>query len=244
MRIWPAIDLRGGRAVRLEQGDFERETVFGHDPLGVARAWVEQGAERLHLVDLDGARSGESLNLPIALRIAAEIGVPCQFGGGVRDDGRIAALLAAGFERVVVGTTALRDPAWFRGASFRHPRRLALGLDARDGRVAASGWLETSSVTAIELARQFRGAPLAAVVYTDIARDGMLSGPNFEAIAELIGAVNLPVVASGGVTTAADIARLAALGCEGCIVGRSLYEGRLTLGEALEAARGAPTAPA
>lgn len=244
MRVWPAIDLRGGCAVRLQQGDFDRETVFGDDPLAVARRWIEQGAECLHLVDLDGARSGEPINLPVATRIAAELGAPCQFGGGVRDDARLDALVVAGFTRVVVGTTALRDPEWFRAACRRHPGRLALGLDARGGLVATAGWLETSEITAIELASRYAGLPLAAIVYTDIARDGMLQGPNLAATEELIAAVDVPVVASGGVTTAADVARLAAIGCEGCIIGRSLYEGKLTLGEALEAARGAPAAPA
>jgi phosphoribosylformimino-5-aminoimidazole carboxamide ribotide isomerase len=199
----------------------------------------------LHLVDLDGARSGRVENGAAIEAIAQALDIPCQVGGGIRDDATVERLLAAGVARLVIGTQALRQPQWFRGLCRRFPGRLVLGLDARDGRVATQGWLETSQTPAVELARQFAGEPLAALVYTDIATDGMLAGPNLPAIADLQRQVPLPIVASGGVTTGDDVARLAELGVAGCIIGRALYEGRLTLAEALRRAHRAPleTAP-
>lgn len=236
MRIWPAIDLRDGRCVRLQQGDYARETVFGDDPVAMAERWVREGAECLHLVDLDGARDGRPTNLPSLRAIAAAVDVPCQVGGGVRDEATLAELLAAGVRQVVVGTRALREPEWFRGLCRQYPERLVLGLDARDGLVATDGWLATSLTRAVELAAALDGEPLAAIVYTDIAKDGMLAGPNLPALEELIAAVRTPVIASGGVTTAEDVARVAAAGAAGAIIGRALYEDRLTLPDALRAA--------
>jgi phosphoribosylformimino-5-aminoimidazole carboxamide ribotide isomerase len=237
MQIWPAIDLRGGKCVRLRQGDYAQETVFGDDPAAMARLFVEQGAEYLHLVDLDGAKSGKPENLPAVRAILAAVKIPCELGGGVRDEATIAALLDAGLSRVVVGTRALREPDWFREMARKYPNRLAIGIDARDGRVATHGWLETSDTLAVDLARQFEGEPIAALIYTDIATDGMLAGPNVPAMREMREAVTLPVIASGGVTTGEDVANLAAAGVAGCIVGRALYEGTLTLADALQAAR-------
>ena len=237
MQVWPAIDLRAGKCVRLQQGDYGRETVFGDDPAAMARHWVEQGAECLHLVDLDGAKAGQPANLDSVRSILAAVSVPCELGGGIRDEDTIASLLDLGLARLVIGTKALREAEWFRGVCRRFPGKLVLGLDARDGRVATDGWLETSDTAAIELARQFENEPLAAIVYTDIATDGMLAGPNLPAMREMRQAVRLPVIASGGVTTADDVAQLAAIDVAGCIIGRSLYEGRLTLGDALTAAR-------
>ena len=237
MEIWPAIDLRGGKCVRLQQGDYQRETVFGEDPAAMARQWVEQGARRLHLVDLDGARSGEPANLASVRAIVAAADVPCELGGGVRSEESIRRWFDLGLARLVIGTLALRQPEWFRAMVGRFPGRLVLGIDARDGRVAAQGWTETSEVEAIDLARQFAAEPIAAIVYTDIATDGMMSGPNIAAMAAMQAAVDVPVVASGGVTTVEDVAALKGAGAAGCIIGRALYEGRLKLPQALAAAR-------
>jgi phosphoribosylformimino-5-aminoimidazole carboxamide ribotide isomerase len=244
VEIWPAIDLRGGKCVRLQQGDYQRETVFSDDPASMARQWVDLGAKHLHLVDLDGARGGQPANLASVQAIIEAVDVPCEVGGGIRTEWAIRRLLELGLARLIVGTLALREPAWFRRMCSAFPGKLVLGIDARNGRAATEGWLETSGVAATELARQFADLPIAAVIYTDIATDGMLSGPNFEAMAEMQRAVNLPVIASGGVTTREDVARLAAIPMAGCIIGRALYEGTLTLPEALAAAEGSNTANA
>ena len=236
MQIWPAIDLRGGKCVRLRQGDYHQETVYSDAPDSMARQWVALGAERLHLVDLEGAREGRSANGSAVLSILKAVGVPCQLGGGIRDEATIADLLALGLDRLVIGTRAVKDPDWFRAMCRRFPHRLVAGIDAREGRVATDGWLETSRVEATRLARDLTDEPLAAIVYTDISKDGMLGGPNLAAMADMASCVEVPVIASGGVTTASDIIRLAATGVAGCIIGRSLYEGSLTLPDALEAA--------
>ena len=233
MQVIPAIDLRGGRCVRLRQGDFDQETIFGDDPAAMAARWESEGAERIHLVDLDGAKAGRPVNVEAVRQIIDRVGVPCQLGGGIRDEATIAAWLEAGIERVVVGTQALRDPEWFARMASAYPARLLLGLDARDGRVAAEGWLETSGVHALELALRFDALPIAGIIYTDIARDGMLEGPNLESIAALAKAVRPPVIASGGVGTLEDLLRLTKLPIAGCIVGRALYDGRFTLRSAL-----------
>lgn len=238
MQIWPAIDLRGGKCVRLQRGDYGRETVFGEDPAAMARHWVDQGAECLHLVDLDGARDGCPGNLASVEAILRAVDVPCELGGGIRSEEGIAMLLKLGVERLVVGTRALKEPEWFRRTCRGFPGKLVVGIDARDGRVATDGWLETSDVAAVDLARRYEGEPVAAIVYTDIGTDGMLVGPNVTAMAEMQGAVDLPVVASGGITTREDVARLAAVPMAGCIIGRALYEGRMTLPDAIRAGRG------
>ncbi len=240
MEIWPAIDLRGGRCVRLKQGDYDRETIFGEDPPGMARHWVDLGAQCLHLVDLDGARDGRPANLPSIQAIVETVSVPCELGGGIRDEETIRQLLDVGLSRLVIGTLALRQPDWFRQMCHEFPGKLVLGIDAREGRVATDGWLRTSDVDATELALQFAGEPLVAIVYTDIATDGMMVGPNVVAMSKMQDAVDLPVVASGGVTTADDVARLAAVPMAGCIIGRALYEGTLTLVDALAAAGSSP----
>src|SRR5262245_49214984 len=235
MRIWPAIDLRGGKCVRLRQGDYQRETVYGDDPAEMARRWYSEGAQCLHLVDLDGARDGTSGNLQAVQAILTAVNIPCQLGGGIRDEPAIERLLSLGLSRLVIGTRALKEPDWFRGAVRRFPGQLALGIDANAGLVATDGWLKTSTTSAIELAQQFTGEPLAAIVYTDIARDGMLQGPNFEATAQMNAAVDCDVIASGGVTTTDDVRRLAGLGLAGCIIGRALYDGTIKLTDALAA---------
>jgi phosphoribosylformimino-5-aminoimidazole carboxamide ribotide isomerase len=233
MQVIPAIDLRGGRCVRLRQGDFAQETVFDEDPAAVAARWEAEGAECIHLVDLDGARAGRPVNVEAVGRIVAGARVPCQLGGGLRDSATLAAWIDAGLCRLVVGTQALRDPEWFGAMAQTYPGRLILGLDARDGRVATGAWLDVSSTPALMLARQFDALPLASIIYTDIARDGTLEGPNLEAIAALASAVRTPVIASGGVGGLEDLDRLGALPIAGCIIGRALYEGRFTLGEAI-----------
>ena len=233
MQLIPAIDLRGGKCVRLVQGDYDRETVFGDDPAAMAVRWVAEGAERLHLVDLDGAKVGRPVNVDAVKSILAAVNVPCQIGGGIRSDETAATWLESGIERVIVGTQALKEPDWFRALIERFPNRVVLGLDARDGRVATDGWLDVSSVLAVSLAEQFDDLPLAAVVYTDIACDGMLTGPNLSATRILAERIKTPVIASGGVGSLEDLDRLAELPIAGCIVGRALYEGRFCLSEAI-----------
>lgn len=236
MQIWPAIDIRGGKCVRLLQGDYGREKVFGEDPAAMAVRWAEQGAEQLHLVDLDAARLGEPANLEAIRAIVRAVRLPCQLGGGIRSDAAVDRLLGLGVGRLVVGTAALKDPDWFRRACRRHPGRLVLGIDARDGVAATDGWTETSGQTALAVARQFCDEPLAAIVYTDIATDGMLSGPNLDALSAMVSAAQVDVIASGGVCSADDVRRLTGIGVAGCIIGMALYEGRLSLPEALQAA--------
>ena len=243
MQVWPAIDLRGGKCVRLRQGDYAQETVFGDDPADMARHWIDQGADRLHLVDLDGAKQGQPVNLGGIRAIVAAVNVPCELGGGIRSESSIREMLDLGIARLVLGTSALKDGDWFRQMCRNYADQLVLGIDARAGQVATDGWLETSSVSAVELARSFATEPLAAIVYTDIATDGMMAGPNVAAMQELQSAVDLPVVASGGVTTVDDVTRLATAGLHGCIIGRALYEKTLDLEQALAAASSNTTNP-
>ena len=237
MQIWPAIDLRGGKCVRLRQGDYNQETVFGEDPVATASQWVEHGAEFLHLVDLDGARDGQPTNHEVIRQIVAAASVPCQVGGGIRSQETIESLLNGGVSRLIIGTRAIKEPEWFRAMCREFTNRLALGIDARDGWVATDGWLETSGMAATDLVSEFADEPIDAVIYTDIAQDGMMSGPNFEAMAEMKQTSRFPIIASGGVTTVADVRQLAQSGLDGCIIGRSLYEGKINLRAALEAAR-------
>ncbi|MEX0687336.1 MAG: 1-(5-phosphoribosyl)-5-[(5-phosphoribosylamino)methylideneamino]imidazole-4-carboxamide isomerase [Pirellulales bacterium] len=236
MELWPAIDLRGGRCVRLLQGDYDRETIFGEDPVAMARDFVTAGARRLHIVDLDGAKDGVPSQAELVGRMVAAAGVPCQLGGGIRSLETVGRYLAAGVDRVVVGSVAIESPELLTEMAAAFPGRIVLGLDARDGRVAVRGWLETSPLEALDVARRHAGLPLAAIVFTDIATDGMLSGPNLPALAAMVRAVPLPIVASGGIASAADIRNVATIGAAGCIVGRALYEGAVTLPAAVEAA--------
>lgn len=245
MQLLPAIDLRGGRCVRLRQGDYNRETVFSADPASMALRWQEEGGERLHLVDLDGAKAGRPVNLESISSILSVLKIPCELGGGIRDEASIRLMLEeVGVDRVIVGTQALKQPDWFREMVERYPGRLALGLDARDSKVATEGWLETSQTPAVELARRFVGVPLAAVIYTNIANDGMMQGVDAGTIRDMVelAEMGLPVIASGGVTTNEDVRRLAGTHREhpnliGAIIGRALYEETILLPEALEAVR-------
>jgi phosphoribosylformimino-5-aminoimidazole carboxamide ribotide isomerase len=230
--ILPAIDLRGGQCVRLRQGDYAQETVFGNDPGAMAKRWVSQGARFLHVVDLDGAKAGRPINGD-AVRAITASGVPCQLGGGLRTEADIAQALEWGVSRVVVGTQALKEPAWLAKIARQFPSKVVLGIDAKNGMVATDGWLEVSQRPAVAFARDCAAWPLAAIVYTDISKDGMLAGPNLDAMAELAAAVKLPVIASGGVTTLDDVRELAKRGLAGCIIGRALYEGRIDVQRAI-----------
>ncbi len=239
MQIWPAIDLRHGKPVRLQQGDYERQTVFGDCPATMARRWVDAGAKRLHLVDLDAARGDDpSANRAAVTAILAAVDVPCQLGGGVRDDESIELLLGLGLSRLVVGSAALKRPEWFATVCDSHPGQLAAGIDARNSMVATDGWLETSQTRATELAQRLRSltANIAAIIYTDIARDGMMQGPNFAGLIEMATATDIPLVASGGVTTIDDVKKLVELNMPACIIGRSLYDGAMQLEDVLRVA--------
>ena len=236
----PAIDLLDGRVVRLSRGDYAAATVYDPDPGAVARRFAAAGAPRIHVVDLDAARSGQRGNeASIRAVVAAADAAPVQLGGGIRDLDDVKSAITLGVDRVVIGTAALRDPELVREAAKQHPGRIVVGIDARDGRVAVEGWLETSETTALDMARRFEDAGVAAIVHTDIARDGMLSGPNLEATAQLAESVSIPVIVSGGVASLDDVKRAAALaprGVAGVIAGRALYTGDLDLDRALEAA--------
>ena len=237
MEMIPAIDLRGGRCVRLVQGDYDRETVFSDDPAAVAQRWAEEGAPRLHVVDLDGAREGRPVNDEAVRRIIDAVAVPVQVGGGVRDLDAVERWLAAGADRVVLGTAAVRDPSFAAEACRRHGERIVVSVDGRDGFFAAEGWRETTDQRVEDLLRRFADLGVQRFVYTDIARDGTLTSPNFEAVEALVRTAppGVSIIASGGVAEAAHLVRLAELGVEGAIVGRALYEGTLLLPEALAA---------
>lgn len=234
--LYPAIDLRGGKCVRLYQGDYGAETVYDADPVNVARKWAAAGAEWLHVVDLDAARTGEPVNLPVIREMVSRVDIPIQAGGGVRSMERLEMFLDAGVQRVILGSAAIDDPRFVREALARYGDRIALGIDARDGRVATHGWLETTEVTAEALAREMVRRGAETFIFTDISRDGTLSGPNVEAILSLARACGRRVIASGGVRDAEDLLRLArhaGEGIAGAVVGRALYTGDLELGEAL-----------
>jgi phosphoribosylformimino-5-aminoimidazole carboxamide ribotide isomerase len=233
----PAIDLLDGACVRLTQGRYEDATVYERDPGAQAGRFVAHAIRRLHVVDLDGAKAGKPVNTgAIAAIVAAAGSVPVQVGGGIRNLDAIELLLGAGVDRVILGTVALRDSALVRAAAKRFPTKIVVGIDAKDGRVAVEGWTEGSDLEATELARRFEDAGVAAIVHTDIARDGMLEGPNLEATAALAAQIDIPVILSGGVTTTDDLVAAAAYadrGVAGAIIGRALYTGAIQLGEAL-----------
>jgi phosphoribosylformimino-5-aminoimidazole carboxamide ribotide isomerase len=238
MQVIPAIDLLDGHCVRLHQGDYDQVTRFSNDPVAQALSWQEQGAQRLHLVDLDGARSGRPVNDRVVKAITAALAIPVQLGGGVRTSDRAEELLAAGLDRVILGTVALEQPELVEALAARHPGRIVVGIDARDGKVATRGWIEASSTEATELARRFSASPLAALICTDIATDGTLAGPNLGFLRAMAEASSVPVIASGGIGSLEHLLSLlsiAPLGVEGVIVGRALYDGRVELAEALQA---------
>ena len=237
MIVIPAIDLKDGRCVRLEQGLMERDTVFCDSPAHQAREWQEQGAELLHIVDLNGAFAGEPKNRGSIEEIVRNITIPAQLGGGIRDLPTIAAYLELGISRVILGTAAQRNPELVREACRLFPGRIVVGIDARNGMVAVQGWAEVTGVAAFEMARKFEGFGVSAIIYTDIARDGMLGGPNLDATRELAESVRIPVIASGGVSRLQDIEDLMAIeqsGVVGVITGKAIYTGAIRLTEAIE----------
>ena len=230
MILFPAIDLKNGEAVRLQQGDMARATVFSRDPAAQARVFAEQGFTYLHLVDLDGAFTGKPVNAAAVERILAAVKIPVQLGGGIRDRATVDTWLDKGIARVIVGTAAVRDPALVKAAARAYPGRIAVGLDARDGKIAVEGWSKTSALSALDVARRFEDAGVAAIVYTDVNRDGMLKGLNLDATIALAEQIALPVIASGGLASLADVQALLeprAQKLEGAIAGRALYDGRL-----------------
>ena len=238
--IIPAIDIRGGRCVRLFQGDYARETVYGDDPVEMARRWEGEGATRLHVVDLDAARSGQPENLEVVRRIARALLIPVQMGGGVRDRAAVLRTLDAGVDRAIIGTTAAADADGAAALFGEFGERLVLALDARDGKVAAAGWRETTQWEAVDLARRLQDAGARRVIYTDIATDGTGTGPSLESTRRLAEALKIPVIASGGIGSAEhlrEVAQLARYGVEGVIVGKALYTGAVRLADALAAAR-------
>jgi len=240
MILFPAIDLKEGLAVRLEQGDMARATVFNRDPAAQARAFETQGFEYLHIVDLDGAFAGKPMNAAAVERILKDVKIPVQLGGGIRNTATVEAWLDKGVTRVIIGTAAVRDPPFVKQAARDYPGQVAVGLDARDGKVAVDGWAETSELSALDIARRFEDAGVAAIVYTDIARDGLLKGLNLDATIALAEAISIPVIASGGLASIADIKALLAPRAKnlaGAIAGRALYDGRLDAAEALKLMR-------
>jgi phosphoribosylformimino-5-aminoimidazole carboxamide ribotide isomerase len=245
MILFPAIDLKNGQCVRLEQGDMARATVFNLDPAAQARAFAEQGFEYIHVVDLDGAFAGKPVNAQAVEAMLKVVTVPVQLGGGIRDMKTVEGWLGKGISRVIIGTAAVRDPAFVTQAAAAFPGCVAVGLDARDGKVAVEGWAETSTVTALEIAQRFEDAGVAAIIFTDIARDGLLKGLNLDATIALADSISIPVIASGGLASIDDVKALLApraTKLEGAIAGRALYDGRLDAAEALRLIRSARAA--
>jgi phosphoribosylformimino-5-aminoimidazole carboxamide ribotide isomerase len=240
--LFPAIDLKNGEAVRLQQGDMARATVFNRDPAAQARAFEQQGFEYLHVVDLDGAFSGKPMNAAAVERILATVNIPVQLGGGIRDRATIDAWLGRGVARLIIGTAAVRDPALVKDAAQAYPGRIAVGLDTRDGKIAVEGWAKTSGVEAADMARRFEDVGVAAIIYTDIDRDGMLEGLNLKAAIALADKISIPVIASAGLASLADVRALLAPRAQklaGAIAGRALYDGRLDVAAALALLRNA-----
>ncbi len=236
MILFPAIDLKNGQCVRLKQGDMDRATVFNDDPAAQAAAFEAQGFQWLHVVDLDGAFAGKPMNAAAVEAILARVAFPVQLGGGIRDMATVEGWLGKGIARVIIGTAAVRDPGFVREAAKAFPGKVAVGIDARDGFVAVEGWAETSALAADDLGRRFEDAGVSAIVYTDIARDGMLQGVNWDGTIALAQALTIPVIASGGLASMADIERLRADDAailEGAITGRALYDGRIDPAKAL-----------
>jgi len=237
MEIIPAIDLIGGKCVRLIQGQYDRQITYEDDPVAQAKLFSSQGATWLHVIDLEGAKLGKPVNTSMVKAIAALNILKVELGGGIRDEASITQMLMAGVDRVIVGTQAVNDFDWFTRMAKKFSRRLVLGLDARGSKVATHGWLQQSHHNLLEYAGWAAGLPIAAIIYTDITRDGMMAGPNLERTRELVQAVDVPIIASGGVKDASDIRNLVEAGVAAAIIGRSLYEGTLTLPDAIKAAK-------
>ncbi len=239
MILIPAIDMKGGRCVRLVKGDLNNETVYSDDPAEMAQRWVKEGGERLHLVDLDGAVAGKAVHFPIIEKIVQSVPIPVQIGGGIRTLAQIASYLEAGIASVILGTIALKDPALLKEACEKFPGKIFVGLDSRKGKVAIQGWVEECDETVSEMAVKMEDMGVASLILTDIEKDGMLEGPNFELMAEVAQAVKIPLIASGGVTTLQQIQQLSLMpGISSAIIGKALYEGRIGLPEAIASAKG------
>jgi phosphoribosylformimino-5-aminoimidazole carboxamide ribotide isomerase len=233
MEIIPAVDIKGGKCVRLYQGNYDQETVFSEDPVAVALNWQAQGAGRLHLVDLDGAASGEPQNIAVVEAIVKQVGLPVQLGGGIRDEATVAKLLAIGVNRVILGTAAVENSELVGGLCQKYGEAIVVGIDARDGCVATHGWKKGTEVAALALGQRIAATGVRRLIYTDIKRDGTLTEPGFEAIAEMIESVNLSIIAAGGISALSHLRKLKELGVEGAIVGKALYTGDINLKEAL-----------
>jgi phosphoribosylformimino-5-aminoimidazole carboxamide ribotide isomerase len=233
MQVIPAVDIKSGKCVRLYQGDYKQETVFSEDPVAMASKWQAQGARRLHIVDLDGAASGEPKNIDIIEAIVKQTGLPVQLGGGIRDEATVAKLLDIGIQRVILGTTAIEQPGLVQKLCQKYNQAIIAGIDARYGFVATRGWKKNTKVTALDLAQQMATIGVLRILYTDIKRDGTLTEPNYLAIAELIDKVKLPVIAAGGISAISHLKKLEEIGVEGAIVGKALYTGNINLKEAL-----------
>ena len=233
MEVIPAVDIKGGRCVRLYQGDYSRETVFSDNAVVAAARWAAQGASRLHVVDLDGAAAGEPRNLAVVEKIVRGVNIPVQLGGGIRDEAVVARLLQAGVSRVVLGTAAVENPELVQKLCQQYGEAIVVSIDAREGQVVTHGWLKDAGVTALELGRQMAALGVRRLIYTDVRRDGTLTEPAFEAIAEMVRSVGLPLIAAGGISKLDHLRRLKELGVEGAIVGRALYSGDIDLKTAL-----------
>jgi phosphoribosylformimino-5-aminoimidazole carboxamide ribotide isomerase len=233
MILYPAIDIYDGKCVRLAQGKFDQATVYYDNPLDAAKKWADLGATWLHLVDLNGALAGKPVNLKSIEAIMTGIALPVQIGGGIRDEATAEIFLTMGAGRVVIGSAAVEDPDLLQILCLKHEDRIALGLDAKDGKVAIHGWKEVLDKEAVQTAREFEGMGLGSVIYTDISRDGMLTGPNFDALKKMLASVQMTVIASGGISNLEDLKKLKELGVGGAILGRSLYENKIDLKEAL-----------
>lgn len=233
MRLYPAIDMIDGQCVRLVQGDYRKKTTFSEDPLAVALRWQEQGGEFIHLVDLDGAKTGDMPNFDMICRIAKELDIPIEVGGGIRDIHAVEKYLEHGVNRVILGTAAIKNPDFVREVVKEYGKRIVVGIDAKDGMVAVSGWEEVSQVSALSLAKRMEQLGVCTIIYTDIATDGMLKGPNLSAMREMAEYVATDVVASGGVSSLKDLEQLSKTGVEGAIVGKALYTGHVQLSDAV-----------
>lgn len=238
MDVIPAIDLLGGKCVRLYQGDYEQSQVFNDDPVVVAKRWVDEGATRLHLVDLDGAKEGTPVNMSVIADIVQAVDVPVQVGGGLRDRQRVVDLFSTGVRSAILGTVAVESPRLVAELCQEFPGQIIVGIDARNGKVATRGWLETSTIEAIDLGQRMAQAGAAAIIYTDIHRDGTMQGPNMQALREMASAISIPIIASGGISSLSDVLGLVSLepiGVTGAITGRAIYTGDLSLKEAVQA---------
>lgn len=237
MIVYPAVDIKDGKCVRLSQGKFNAVTVYAENPVEMALKWEKLGARYLHVIDLDGARLGVPQNVAVASEVAVKLGIPVQLGGGIRTIEMIETILCKGLQRVILGTSAVRDPELVKKALKIFENNVVIGIDAKDGKVAIEGWEKTSDFTAVEFAKKMEDLGARTIIYTDISKDGMLAGPNLTAMEEMVKAVCMEIICAGGVTSVSDVRNLKEIGVSGAIIGKALYTGDMDLGEALEAAK-------